>query len=59
MREDVRDDKSAVGPRQALMQTYDDDPVQLGRGNADAAPGSGEVGPDGGGKTSSSLPQVA
>jgi len=57
MREDAHEDKSDIGPRHALMQTYVDDPVQPGQENAAAvASTSGVAGTSGAG---SGLPQVA
>jgi len=54
MREDAHEDKSEVGPRHALMQTYVDDPIPQGQDNAPAASGtSGEESGKGSG-----LPQV-
>jgi len=50
MKEDAHEDKSEVGPRHALMQTYVDDPVQPGQDAA--ASTSGTAASDG-------LPQVA
>jgi len=55
MREDAQEDKTAAGPRHALMQTYLDDLVQPGQDNAPAAAGTNG---DGGG-TGSGLPKVA
>jgi len=52
MREDAHEDKSEIGPRHALMQTYVDDPVQPGQENAGS---SGAATSDGG----SGMPQVA
>jgi len=59
MREDAHEDKSDIGPRHALMQTYVDDPVQPGQENAPAAAGAGTAGSGGGGGAGSGLPQVA
>jgi len=63
MREDAHDDKTEVGPRHALMQTYVDDPVQPGQqDNAAAATGgttSGVAGSEtAGGGPGFGLPQV-
>ena len=57
MREDAHEDKSDIGPRHALMQTYVDDPVQPGQENA--AAGAGTAGSEGGGGAGPGLPQVA
>jgi len=55
MREDAHEDKTDIGPRHALMQTYVDDPVQTGQeSSATAASTSGAAGSEGG----SGMPQV-
>jgi len=59
MREDVQEDKSEIGPRHALMQTYVDDPVQPSQENTAVTAGtSGVAGSEGGSGTGSGLPQV-
>ena len=59
MREDANDDKSDVGPRDALMQKYLDDPVQCGQENTAAAVDTkGTAGCEEGGGVRSCLPQV-
>jgi len=57
MREDSHEDKTEIGARHALMQTYVDDPVQPGQENA--ASTSGLTGSEEGGGARSGLPQVA
>jgi len=52
MREDAHEDKSDIGPRHALMQTYVDDPVQPGQESAAATSGTA------GSEAGSGMPQV-
>ena len=59
MREDAVEDKSDVGPRNPLMQTYVDDPSQENAAATVTTSSTAGCDGDGGGGAGSGMPQVA
>jgi len=55
LKEDAHEDKTEIGPRHALMQTYVDDPIQANQENAVAAAGTTGTA---GSETVGGMPQV-